>query len=51
MNFIRRGNKIVIRGRWREGSGRKRGLGGEWGVFRISCGEKQKRWLDGHENE
>ena len=39
---LRRGNKIVIRGRWREGT-RKEGVGEEWG-FRIRYGEEQERW-------
>ena len=44
------GIKIVVRGRWREGTGRESGWRGTWG-FRIRCGEGQERWLDGHENE
>ena len=34
---LRRGNKIIIRGRWREETWRKENGG-------------QERWLDGHEN-
>jgi len=36
---LRGGNKIVIRGRWREGTGRGGGGDGEEnGGFRIRCG-------------
>jgi hypothetical protein len=45
---LRRGNKIVIRCKWREGSGKegeKKGMGG----FRIKCGKGLGRWLHGHE--
>ena len=38
--MIRKGNKIVIGSRWREGTGWERGWGGKWG-----SGSR------GHENE
>jgi hypothetical protein len=44
------GNKIVIRGRWKERTGRKEGWGLEW-VFRIRCGDGLEEWTDGHEYE
>jgi hypothetical protein len=30
----------------------REGLGREmWSTFRVSCGKRQGRWPDGHENE
>jgi hypothetical protein len=34
--------KIVIRGRWKEGTGSERRWGGEWDGFRIKCGKGQE---------
>jgi len=48
--YYRTGNKIVIQGRAREGTGWDSGWGGNWWV-RMSCGEKQARWSEGQENE
>ena len=39
---LRRENKIVIRGSWREGTWWKRDWGVEWGRFRIRCREGQQ---------
>jgi hypothetical protein len=46
---LRMGNKIVLKGGWREGTGREED-GEQWGL-RIRCVEGQERWPDGHENE
>ena len=40
---LRRGNKIVIGGRWREETGWERGWGKEWGGFRIRYGARDRR--------
>lgn len=40
---VRRGNKIVTGGRWREGAGREEYMGRERGV-RVRFGEGQERW-------
>ena len=42
LTSLRRGNKIVIRDRWREGTGWEREWEEERG-FRIRCGEGQER--------
>lgn len=50
--LLTRRNKIVTRGRWREGTGSKGSWGKEWGwCFRARCGEETDRWIDGHKNE
>jgi hypothetical protein len=45
---LRRGNKIVIGGRWRERTQWKREWRREWGWFRTEYGERQE---GGQENE
>ena len=47
---IEEGDKIALRGKWREGTW-KEGNGEGDGGYRIRYGEGQERWLDGHENE
>ena len=44
---LRRGYKIIIRGRWREETGWEKDRAG----FRIRYGKKQERGPEGQENE
>ena len=48
---LRRGNKIVLRGRWRERPGWNRGWGEKWAVFRIRYEERPGKWPGSPENE
>jgi len=45
---LRRGNKIVMGGRGKEGTGWERG--GKWGG-RIRCGQRQERGPEGRKKE